>query len=98
MRGNQGKLRRGGFTLIEVLVVLTVIGILVGLLLPAVQAARETARRGQCLANLRQIGMALHGYESDHRTFPPAYLEPVRGPNLGFTVSSRSHPGVTKYG
>jgi prepilin-type N-terminal cleavage/methylation domain-containing protein/prepilin-type processing-associated H-X9-DG protein len=60
-----------GFTLVELLVVLGIIGLLIGLLLPAVQAAREAARRAQCTANLRQIGIAIHSYESIHRMFPP---------------------------
>jgi prepilin-type N-terminal cleavage/methylation domain-containing protein/prepilin-type processing-associated H-X9-DG protein len=62
------------FTLIEVLVVVSIIGLLVGLLLPAVQSAREAGRRGQCAANLRQIGMAIAAYESAHQTFPPSML------------------------
>ena len=65
-------MKQRGFTLIELLVVIAIIGILVGILLPAVQVVRESARRTQCLNNLRQIGLAVQNYESAHQQIPPA--------------------------
>jgi len=79
-------MRRRGFTLIELLVVIAIIGVLIALLLPAVQAAREAARKAQCANNLKQLGLGLHNYCSALNCFPPGYLsgrDPASGENTG---------------
>lgn len=79
--------RQRGFTLIELLVVIAIIAILAALLLPAVQQAREAARRAQCLNNLKQIALAMHNYESSFKCFPPGYI-PQNGQNTGLGESA----------
>ncbi|MDW8037786.1 MAG: DUF1559 domain-containing protein [Thermoguttaceae bacterium] len=80
------------FTLVELLVVITIIGILVGLLLPAVQAAREAARRAQCANNLKQIALALHNYHTAWAVFPPGNINRTAGlcPGMGEPTQSYS--------
>ncbi len=75
---------RAGFTLVEVIVVLSIVAVLAALLLPAVQSAREVARRIQCQNNMRQIGLALHNYDASLRTLPPGCLQwrPFNGPTF----------------
>lgn len=69
--------RRAGFTLIELLVVIAIIAVLIALLLPAVQQAREAARRSQCKNNLKQLGLSLHNYHDTHRVFPPGAVSTI---------------------
>ena len=82
----RGARPKEGFTLIELLVVISIIAVLIALLLPAVQSAREAARRAQCVNNLKQIGLALFNYESSIGAFPPGYIDyqnnPINTPDL----------------
>src|SRR6476660_1861016 len=70
---NWNRSQKRGFTLVELLVVIAIIGILVALLLPAIQAAREAARRTQCVNKMKQLGLAVLNYESARKTLPLAY-------------------------
>jgi prepilin-type N-terminal cleavage/methylation domain-containing protein len=86
--------RRLAFTLIELLVVMAILGVLVALLLPAVQMAREAARRASCYNHLKQLGVALHNYESSFRRFPPACLLKIGVPSDTWSANALLLPYV----
>ena len=82
---------KNGFTLVELLVVIAIIGVLVGMLLPAIQMVRESARTAVCRNNIKQIALALHIYHGAHKQFPPAHLQdPI---NLGGDYFGQPNPG-----
>lgn len=86
---------RNAFTLVELLVVIAIIGILIGMLLPAVQQVREAARRTACSNNMRQIGLATLNYESTFQQFPESYLQPNNAPtNRGWSAQSKILPFI----
>ena len=85
---------RLGLTLIELLVGLTIMGVLLAVLLPAVSAAREAARRMQCSNNLKQIGIGLHAYHNTHSTFPPGHIANLNLIQNGSKIRNEFFPNL----
>jgi prepilin-type N-terminal cleavage/methylation domain-containing protein len=95
MRDPTNHRQQAGFTLVELLVVIFIIGVLIALLLPAIQMARESARRTQCANNLRQLGLAAHGFHDTTSRLPPGYLGPR--PPVGVPPVDDQFVGVLPY-
>src|SRR3954453_6539086 len=93
MRGSQPR----GFTLIELLVVIAIIAVLIALLLPGVQAAREAARRMQCSNNLRQLGLGLHAYEGAAGVLPPPLVQAGSGSTVTWSNGWSAHGRVLPF-